>query len=171
MTEVCQVLKMFEKSENYNILADPIKNKSLIEKIIKHSIRIYTSGKKYPKLSLIPLADWPVTTKSGKNFIQVIQSGVHKFPIESHPDSSSFIDISNNDIQDIKTKYSEVESYIDSCGKFIHYFPQEALHSRDDKYKQLVYYKSLMPAPEDIANLFSVKVGAELQLKTIFQTF
>ena len=151
MSDVCPILSLLSKEENRVLLSDPIRNKNTIQDRIGHNIRIYSAGRKYPKLSVKLLADWTVVGKR-KNYKQIIQSGVHKFPIES-PDVPPFIDISEEEISIIKSKYFEIDKYIGVCGKFIHYFPQELIIPNQKKYRQIVFYNSLIPTPEESKNV------------------
>jgi hypothetical protein len=151
ISDVCQILRLLSNEDNRILLSDPIKNKAKIQGLINHNIRIYNSGKKYPKLTINLLADW-IVTGGKRNYKQIVQSGVHAFPIES-PDVPTFIDITEDEIANIKSKYTEIDKHIDWCGKFIHYFPQDLLKTKTDEYKRIIYHNSLIPKADEIKQL------------------
>jgi hypothetical protein len=152
ISDVCQILRLLSNEDNRILLSDPIKNKAKIQGLINHNIRIYNSGKKYPKLTISLLADWWIATGGKRNYKQIVQSGVQAFPIES-PDVPTFIDITEEEIANIKSKYTEIDKHIDWCGKFIHCFPQDLLRTKTDEYKRIIYHNSLIPKADEIKQL------------------
>lgn len=76
--EVCPMVEAFTKSENKEILENPLVHKKQIRGFLNgKDIHIYTAGQNYPSLELQMFLDWSL-----KKNLKIMKSGTYKFPID-----------------------------------------------------------------------------------------